>query len=172
MRTIVVGTVLFVLWTVLCTCLYLRTKGYCGKQAEPALESVAEPAPEPTEAEPVPEPVVESPGSFTVYHDFDRSEVKSDDQFSPYITRLLTFLEESESASLNVIGHTDYVGGEEYNYQLGLRRAASTKNYLTGQGVPERVISTSSRGESSPAASNETADGRARNRRTEIQVIQ
>jgi OOP family OmpA-OmpF porin len=70
-----------------------------------------------------------------------------------------------------VIGHTDSVGTEEYNLKLGTRRAAAVKAYLISKGVPATRIYTDSKGEKQPVASNATAEGRAKNRRVEIEVV-
>ncbi len=65
-------------------------------------------------------------------------------------------------------GHTDSTGSEEHNQRLSERRAAAVKNYLTQRGVaPARMIAVG-HGESQPVASNDTSDGRRRNRRVDI----
>jgi outer membrane protein OmpA-like peptidoglycan-associated protein len=69
-----------------------------------------------------------------------------------------------------VTGHTDYIGSDDYNYRLGQSRAESTRDYLISKGIPGQMITISSKGESTPIASNETNSGRAQNRRTEIEI--
>ena len=71
---------------------------------------------------------------------------------------------------VDVIGHTDSTGPEEYNEQLSLRRATSVKNYLVDQGVDPGIIDVSGKGETMPIADNGTRAGRAQNRRVEINV--
>jgi OOP family OmpA-OmpF porin len=68
-------------------------------------------------------------------------------------------------------GHTDSVGTEAYNQQLGDRRARAVKAYLVSKGVDKRRVYVESRGESQPVADNRTPEGRAKNRRVEIEVI-
>lgn len=69
-----------------------------------------------------------------------------------------------------MIGHTDSTGAEDYNLQLSQKRADSVANFLTGRGVlPARIVAYG-RGEGSPIASNDTAEGRAMNRRVELIV--
>lgn len=72
---------------------------------------------------------------------------------------------------LTIIGHTDSVGSTQYNYDLGLRRADASKDYLVSAGGlnPAR-IQTASRGASDPVATNDTETGRAKNRRIEIRA--
>ncbi|ACL06954.1 OmpA/MotB domain protein [Desulfatibacillum aliphaticivorans] len=69
-----------------------------------------------------------------------------------------------------VKGHTDSTGGEEYNQQLSERRANVVKNILISYGVPAHRITAIGLGEVMPIASNDTPDGRAMNRRVEIEV--
>ena len=76
-----------------------------------------------------------------------------------------------ESAFIEIEGHTDNLGDENFNMQLGLRRAEAVKSYLYEQhNVPLHKMNTISYGESRPAAPNDTSDGRAQNRRVVIKV--
>lgn len=80
-------------------------------------------------------------------------------------------LKEYESGNQIVIeGHTDSKGSEEYNRQLSERRARSVRDYLVSEGVSDSVVSAIGRGEDEPIASNDTAEGRANNRRVEIVI--
>jgi outer membrane protein OmpA-like peptidoglycan-associated protein len=69
-----------------------------------------------------------------------------------------------------VEGHTDSTGGEETNRNLSLKRAISVRDYLIGQGIAASSTDVAGLGSSAPMAPNDTADGRARNRRVEIVV--
>lgn len=71
---------------------------------------------------------------------------------------------------LTIVGHTDAVGSEAYNYELGLRRAEATREYLLSTGIPASRMVTRSAGKLEPIATNETDAGRARNRRIEIRT--
>jgi OOP family OmpA-OmpF porin len=73
-----------------------------------------------------------------------------------------------ETATIQVTGHTDSVGSEEYNRDLSMRRAQAAQEYLVSNGVDQKRIVLSGMGESNPIASNDTADGRAMNRRVEV----
>ena len=76
-----------------------------------------------------------------------------------------------QSAFIEIEGHTDNLGDENFNMQLGLRRAEAVKNYLYEQhNVPLHKMNTISFGESRPAAPNDTSDGRAQNRRVVVKV--
>jgi len=72
--------------------------------------------------------------------------------------------------SVRIIGYTDSVGSNAYNEKLSLRRAESVRNYLTGHGVPADKIKVEGKGKSDPIADNKTEDGRAKNRRVEVEV--
>jgi outer membrane protein OmpA-like peptidoglycan-associated protein len=72
---------------------------------------------------------------------------------------------------VEIQGHTDSFGVEIYNKDLSERRALSVKKYLTKNGVDEKRLTTVGFGETSPVATNKTAEGRAKNRRIEFKEI-
>ena len=72
--------------------------------------------------------------------------------------------------NLQVEGHTDSVGSDEYNQTLSEQRASSVRDFLVQQGVPEHSVTSRGFGKTQPVASNDTADGRAKNRRVELVV--
>ena len=71
---------------------------------------------------------------------------------------------------LDVEGHTDSVGGEEYNQQLSEQRGGSVRDYLIQQGMPATSVTTKGFGKTQPVASNDTAEGRQLNRRVELVI--
>jgi OOP family OmpA-OmpF porin len=68
-------------------------------------------------------------------------------------------------------GHTDSVGTDAYNQKLSVRRADAVKKYLVSKGIADNRIQIEGKGESQPVADNKTDDGRAKNRRVQIEVI-
>ena len=72
--------------------------------------------------------------------------------------------------NLQIEGHTDNVGGEDFNQQLSERRAASVRDFLVQQGVSAASITARGLGKTQPVASNESAEGRQQNRRVELVV--
>jgi OOP family OmpA-OmpF porin len=86
------------------------------------------------------------------------------------LTQLIPLLMQFKGRSFEVIGHTDGVGARSANVALSEARASSVKAFLVGQGLPEAAFSTSGVGPDRPVASNDSADGRARNRRIEFRV--
>ena len=71
---------------------------------------------------------------------------------------------------ISVEGHTDNVGGDDYNQRLSEQRAGSVRDYLVDQGVPNERVSAIGYGKSRPKASNDTPEGRQVNRRVEIHI--
>jgi outer membrane protein OmpA-like peptidoglycan-associated protein len=100
--------------------------------------------------------------------DFDKATIKP--EFEGVLDAAVEVLNENPSVSVEVIGYTDSVGGDDYNLGLSDRRAKAVRDYLVAHGVSaERLIATG-RGETNPVASTDTADGRAQNRRVELDV--
>ena len=85
------------------------------------------------------------------------------------LDQLAARLQPLQNVSLMVEGHTDAFGSDEYNRELGRRRAEAVRQYLVERGLPAERIEVVSHGERQPAASNDTEEGRAQNRRTEVQ---
>ena len=73
--------------------------------------------------------------------------------------------------TLEVEGHTDSVGTDDFNQSLSERRAESVKSYLTQQGIPAASIRSRGLGEGQPVATNDSATGRQQNRRVEVVVM-
>ena len=79
-------------------------------------------------------------------------------------------MKESPDFGLDIIGHTDAKGSQEYNQNLSALRAHTVLKYLLEQGISGDRLRFMGRGENEPLADNGTAEGRAMNRRVEIQV--
>ena len=69
------------------------------------------------------------------------------------------------------MGHTDSVGSDAYNQKLSVQRAEAVKAYLVSKGIEKNRIYTEGKGEKQPIADNQTKEGRAKNRRVEIEVV-
>jgi OmpA-OmpF porin, OOP family len=104
---------------------------------------------------------------YGVYFDNDKDSVRTDSQ--PTLQEIAKLLTASPKLKIQVVGHTDNQGTPEYNLDLSRRRAASVVRALTSSyGVPASRLSSFGCGPYSPVASNETEDGRAKNRRVEL----
>jgi len=98
----------------------------------------------------------------------DQDAVKAD--FYPVLNSVALVLKKYKQTVVDVFGHTDSTGSEQHNFDLSQRRALSVANYLSGQGVDPRRFAVTGFGETRPIASNGNAEGRALNRRVEIQL--
>lgn len=87
------------------------------------------------------------------------------------LKKLLTFLQNNSNVRVELSGHTDNIGGEAFNNSLSQRRADAVKSYLTQNGIITTRIVTIGFGYAKPITTNDTSEGRARNRRTEMKVI-
>lgn len=106
-----------------------------------------------------------------VKFDFDNAELQPEGQaaLKALVDRLVI---ENRNVFIEIQGHTDSMGSEEYNYLLGLKRAESVRRYLSLQGVPLHRMSVISYGKSDPVADNSTAEGRRTNRRVVLLVLE
>ena len=96
-----------------------------------------------------------------ILFDFDSSKVEEGVKES--LNTLGKALAENKDIKLKIDGHTDYIGTEQYNLNLSLKRANSIKNYLIGRGVSANNISIEGYGKQNPVANNSTEAGRANN---------
>lgn len=135
---------------------------------EPAPAPEPEPMPEP---EPVPEPEFEPVVlSSEVNFAFDSDELLPGASIT--LDEVAHRLRENTELRVSIEGHTDSVGNPTYNQDLSQRRAESVKTYLVNQGIDESRMVATGYGLDRPVASNDTPEGRAENRRVEIDRLQ
>jgi outer membrane protein OmpA-like peptidoglycan-associated protein len=104
-----------------------------------------------------------------VFFDFDKATLKPES--FPELNRVVDLLTEQSGIQIEISGHTDNVGSDEYNLGLSNRRANSVKNYLLNKGVGADRIKAVYFGETKPVDSNETKEGRKKNRRVEFKIL-
>ena len=92
-------------------------------------------------------------------------------EFRDTLMSVANTLSEYEKSYIDVYGHTDSTGTDQYNQSLSERRADSVANFLANSGVQRARVETRGYGESQPIASNSTEDGRAANRRVELRIV-
>lgn len=97
-----------------------------------------------------------------------RSDIQPN--FAPVLDQFAAGLRNNPNTDVRIVGHTDNTGSDAINNPLSVDRANSTRNYLTARGVSGARIQTEGQGSYQPIASNNTAEGRSRNRRVEIFV--
>lgn len=136
----------------------------------PPLPPTPEPTPLPT---PEPTPEIEVPITRKIVlrginFDFNSSDIRADS--APVLDEAVKQLSSNPDVDVLVVGHTDSVGSEDYNQKLSVLRAEAVYRYLVNRGIAPERLTTSGMGESNPVASNDTEQGRARNRRVELKV--
>lgn len=147
----------------------------CGPAPAPAPAPVA---PRAVEAPPAPAPAPAAPQApaaskvtyaADAFFDFDKATLKPAGK-----AKLDDLVGKVKGINLEVIiavGHTDNVGSDVYNQKLAVKRAESVKAYLVSKGIEKNRIYTEGKGEKQPVADNKTTEGRAKNRRVEIEVV-
>ena len=140
--------------------------------APPAPPPAVAPAPAPTPA-PAPIPVAPTAEKVTyaadAFFDFDKSVLKPEGKAR--IDDLIPKLKDLNLEVVIAVGHTDSIGTDAYNQKLSVRRAEAVKAYMVSKGVEANRVFTEGKGEKQPVASNKTKEGRAANRRVEIEVV-
>lgn len=145
--------------------------------AAPAATASASGAAAPAAPKAAPAPAAAAPAAAATkvtyaadaFFDFDKSVLKPEGK-----AKLDDLAGKLKGISLEVIiavGHTDAVGADGYNQKLSVARSETVKAYLVSKGVEKNRIYTEGKGETSPVADNKTTEGRAKNRRVEVEVI-
>jgi OmpA-OmpF porin, OOP family len=104
-----------------------------------------------------------------IYFDFDKTTLKKE-SFTE-LNKVVDFLNQNNSVSIEIAGHTDGKGSDDYNANLSQGRSQSVVDYLISQGIDESRLSAHGYGESKPIDSNDSDSGRANNRRVEFTVL-
>jgi len=139
--------------------------------APPPPPPMAAPAPPPPPPPPPPPAPTSEKVTFAAdaFFDFGKSTLKPEAK-----AKLDDLVAKTAGVNLEVIiavGHTDNVGSDAFNQKLSVARAEAVKAYLVGKGVEKNRVYTEGKGEKQPVADNKTAEGRAKNRRVEIEVV-
>ena len=140
--------------------------------APPPAPVVVAPPPPPPAPAPAPAPTTVATKvtyAADAFFDFDKSVLKPEGK-----AKLDDLVSKIKGINLEVIiavGHTDSVGSDAYNQKLSIRRSESVKAYLVSKGIENNRVYTEGKGEKQPVADNKTAEGRAKNRRVEIEVV-
>jgi len=154
---------------VLGTAGYLICKALAKEEAPPPPAPAPAPPPSKPAPPPPPPPVAEKIILRGVNFDFDKDNIRPDAAvILDEAARILTGTH--VGARVRIEGYTDSTGPEAYNQGLSERRANSVRGYLVSKGVEASGLTTVGYGERDPIASNDTREGRALNRRVELQV--
>ncbi len=134
---------------------------------EPEQVVVAAPAPAPPPAKP--DPCKDVVTLYGVNFDFDKSAIRPDAE--PILQDVADALGRCPAQKVRIEGHTDATGPDTYNAGLSNRRAEAVRLWLIGAGIGADVLEAEGFGESRPVDTNETKEGRARNRRVELHPV-
>lgn len=105
-----------------------------------------------------------------VFFDFDvGDEVKKESE--PELNRVVKLLNTNPDLKVEISGHTDNIGSDEYNKKLSLERAKTVVEYLVSKGIDQSRLSYKGYGSTKPVAENDTEEGRQKNRRTEFKIV-
>ena len=129
------------------------------------------PAPAAVAPAPAPAPAVASKVTFAAdaFFDFDKSVLKPEGKAK--LDDLASKVKDINLEVIIAVGHTDSVGSDAYNQKLSVRRSEAVKAYLVSKGIEKNRVYTEGKGEKQPVADNKTKEGRAKNRRVEIEVV-
>ncbi len=123
----------------------------------------------------VPAPVAVEPKAEKVsfsadaFFDFDKAVLKSDGKAK--LEDLVSKLKGTDIEVIVATGHTDSVGSDAYNMKLSLRRAKAVKAFLVSKGIQASRVFIEGKGERQPIGDNHSREGRAKNRRVEVEVV-
>ncbi len=174
MKILIIGFLAFIAWSSLSTYIYVcKIQGLCDELQTIELKAVTQE--DVIADEPIPEPAVQEnapvPKDLAIYFAFDQSDFDADAQTDNYIHESKAYLDQNLQARLSFTGHTDAIGSDAYNQALGYRRAQSVLHYFESKGMTAMNSIIESKGEKEPADDNNTAAGRANNRRTVVTII-
>lgn len=137
----------------------------------PAVAPAAAPAAAAPAAKPAPAPAVATKVTYAAdaFFDFDKSVLKPEGKAK--LDDLASKVKDINLEVIIAVGHTDSVGSDAYNQKLSVRRSEAVKAYLVSKGIEKNRVYTEGKGEKQPVADNKTKEGRAKNRRVEIEVV-
>jgi OOP family OmpA-OmpF porin len=137
--------------------------------AAPVAEAAA--APKAAAPAPAPAPVAAAKVTYAAdaFFDFDKSVLKPEGKAK--LDDLVGKVKDINLEVIIAVGHTDAVGSDAYNQKLSVKRSEAVKAYLVSKGIEKNRVYTEGKGEKQPVADNKTSDGRAKNRRVEIEVV-
>jgi OmpA-OmpF porin, OOP family len=104
-----------------------------------------------------------------IYFDFDKTSLKKESFVE--LNKVVDFLKQNETVEIEIAGHTDNKGTDEYNANLSQGRSQAVVDYIISQGIDSYRLTAHGYGESKPIDSNDTDAGRANNRRVEFTVV-
>lgn len=176
MKILTTGFLVFFCWASFATYLYVcKIKGLCNERETTNVSNLivedsltAGSLPDTLAVQP---DLIPEPENLVIYFGYDKSSFTADSSLSGYYNKSMAFMDSNSAAGLQITGHTDAKGSDEYNQWLGYRRAQSVQEYFERKGCPPDRITIDSKGEKEPVENNNTDEGRAKNRRASVTII-
>jgi len=171
MKTLIIGFLVFFTWGAVSTKYYVcKIKNLCNEKELLQTNTAA------INTSPPPDSInnlavngqLLNPGTMTINFEFDKSDFTPDNTTDSFFEKSRIYMNQDSTSQLIIIGHTDAVGSDLYNQELGFRRAKSLQDYFERKGVSRDKIILESKGERDPSDDNNTISGRANNRRTVV----
>ncbi|MCF8378119.1 MAG: OmpA family protein [Bacteroidales bacterium] len=171
MRILLTGLLIFLIWATFSSYIYIEK--IWQEPVDPdltSLEAVTEEAFMEESSDSIMAKALTIPSDFAVYFEFDKDEIIPNPQNDTGFEAFIDYLIFESDALVEITGHADWTGPEDYNYRLGLRRANSVLVHFQKLGINDKNLSLKSEGELNPVADNNSKEGRAKNRRAEITI--
>jgi outer membrane protein OmpA-like peptidoglycan-associated protein len=104
-----------------------------------------------------------------IFFDYDKATLRPESY--PELDRVVDLLKQNQNIKIEISGHTDSKGSDEYNLKLSQARAKSVVDYIISKGIDAKKIIAKGYGETQPIDTNDTEEGRQNNRRVEFKVL-
>jgi outer membrane protein OmpA-like peptidoglycan-associated protein len=166
MRILITGLILFVIWSFFSMWLYVDILKPI--TVKPVVEVQPLSEKQTREADSLKKFFDSMPKALMIYFDFDKALFKADPLTDNSISEMKKWMEMYPGYKLHITGYTDFIGTQEYNLALGMKRAEIVKSYVEKLGIGSDKLVVSSRGKEEPVDDQITSAGRAKNRRTEL----
>ncbi len=109
-------------------------------------------------------------GNITLYFDTNERGISLTSEQQQYFDDLKFFISQKPDAKISVTGHTDNAGNLKYNQRLSRKRAEFVADYIMSNGIPAKHLVVKGLGPNEPIETNDTAEGKAKNRRVEVKI--
>lgn len=172
MKVLILGFLSFIAWAVFSSWFYTcNIRHLCSEDNPDVTEFIQEEtiSPEIKADTLIPEKLL-PPENIKVHFAYNSAEFTPGSEIKEFLQKGKAYLDENNQSILELVGHADATGPAAYNLKLGMRRAETVSDYFQQNGIRPDQIKISSKGETEPIDSNNTEDGRAKNRRVELTI--
>ena len=167
MRIHITGFVIWVIWCFFAAWIY---NDYLIPAMKKPAPEITVPVVQNAEADSLAKLRASMPKDLLIWFEFNDSKFEPDPQTAASVAEFKAWLDKYPQSMIQVTGHSDLVGTDEFNFELGLKRAQIVGKYLESQGISPERMKAESMGEKAPREDYLTEEGRAKNRRTEVTI--